>query len=207
MFELKDFNISLAPQFVREILDYAIIDGVDPKVPAPYQLKQLTVLTYARRYQCATFVETGTFRGATAALMAAQGLRVHTVELAEQLYREAAQRFAGDPRVNCIHGDSATALRELTRQPLDGPILYWLDAHYSGGATARGETDVPVLSELMHIFASRPRRDVILIDDIRCFGVEKDYPRLEFLLDLVGAYLPGHDAVVYNDVLRITPKG
>ena len=39
---------------------------------------------------------------------------------------------------------------ELVRQ-LDGPALFWLDGHYSGGDTAKGELDTPVSAELESI--------------------------------------------------------
>ena len=47
--------------------------------------------------------------------------------------------------------------------------LFWLDAHYSGGDTAKGQSNTPVMSELEAILAYSRRNDIILVDDLRYF--------------------------------------
>jgi hypothetical protein len=82
--------------------------------------------------------------------------------------------------------------------------LFWLDGHYSGGATARGHKDCPVLEELDAIFNS-PFEHVIYIDDARLFTGKDDYPTLEALKAYVHDRKPGYTMDVVNDCIRLTP--
>jgi hypothetical protein len=62
------------------------------------------------------------------------------------------------------------------------PALFWLDGHYSGGDTARGDDDTPIRRELEHISKHPMRgRHLIVIDDLRCFDGQNGYPSLEGL--------------------------
>ncbi len=93
-----------------------------------------------------------------------------TIELASALYDAARLRFASFNHIHVLNGDSATMLPEAIRL-VDGPVLYWLDAHYSGGVTARGDMETPILKELALIADRKETGDVVLIDDARLFGV------------------------------------
>jgi hypothetical protein len=55
---------------------------------------------------------------------------------------------------------------------INEPVLFYLDAHFSGGETAFGKTDdngCPVLREL-EILNKRTQKDIIVIDDMRLMG-------------------------------------
>jgi hypothetical protein len=52
---------------------------------------------------------------------------------------------------------------------MNEPITLYLDAHYSGGTTAFGEEEVPLLYEL-EILKNRTYDDIIIIDDCRLLG-------------------------------------
>ncbi len=52
---------------------------------------------------------------------------------------------------------------------MHGKILFWLDAHCSGGITAEEGKD-PLMDEIRAIKANRIKNAVILIDDIRGWG-------------------------------------
>jgi hypothetical protein len=98
-----------------------------------------------------------------------------TIELGDQLYKAAVCRFAAYRQVRLLHGDSGKMLPEALRL-IEGPTLYWLDAHYSKGITARGDKETPVLQELSIIADRAQAGDVILIDDARHFGLHPGYP-------------------------------
>ena len=72
----------------------------------------------------ANFVETGTFKGDTAAW-------VWKVEADPALAQAAKTRFSGQPNVTVLAGDSVSALTALV-PTLPGPALFWLDAHWCG---------------------------------------------------------------------------
>ena len=57
----------------------------------------------------------------------------------------------------------------LVLKNIHEPAVIFLDAHYSGGSTARGDTDTPLLDEL-EIVRERAYDDIIIIDDTWAFG-------------------------------------
>lgn len=46
----------------------------------------------------------------------------------------------------------------------------WLDAHYSGGTTAKGKKSSPLKDELEIIKKHPIKNHIILIDDVNCMG-------------------------------------
>jgi hypothetical protein len=113
-------------------------------------------------------IETGTYRGDSTELLSRYFRQVATIELSEQLYERAKRRFEGNTHVTCYLGDSAKVL-PLVLPDVDGPILYWLDGHWSGGITA-SESECPLLAEI-DVINQSPFSDssAILIDDARLF--------------------------------------
>lgn len=113
------------------------------------------------------FVETGTYYGGTVLEMKKHFRECHSIELSPRLYLRALLRH-GLKGIKFYLGDSSKVLRRLA--PLiDRPAVFFLDAHWSQGDTARGNKDVPLLDELA-ILAKRPHNDLIIIDDYRLFG-------------------------------------
>jgi hypothetical protein len=134
-------------------------------------------------------VETGTYLGHGIEQALGHFDEIHSIELVERFAKNAAQRFSAHPEVTIHWGDSAEILSRLSGR-LKEPVLFYLDAHYSGGQTAYGEAGdkgCPVLRELTAL-ARRPEKDVIIIDDISLIGnatwsgIEGDsiYPRTYF---------------------------
>jgi hypothetical protein len=119
------------------------------------------------RFGLTTFIETGTYEGATTEWAAARFERVVTIELADALHGAAAQRLQRLPNVEAKHGDSRSVLAELV-PTLDGPALFWLDAHWSGGQTAGSDNPCALSGELAALRQS-PHRHYVLIDDARLF--------------------------------------
>jgi hypothetical protein len=128
-------------------------------------LSQLAI-GLARQFGIRHFIETGTFRGQTTRWAAGCFELVTTVEMNEQFHREACTSLASFGNVNVLKGDSAEALRQVV-STLDGPALFWLDAH-SGGGFFAAEDYCPLIEELQAINTS-PIQHVILIDDARAF--------------------------------------
>lgn len=171
--------------------------------------KQRFVRDFGAHFGLDVLVETGTFLGTMVAAMAPYFREVHSVELADALYRRAVRRFRGAPNVRLHHGDSGSALGRIVRG-LDGPALFWLDGHYSGGATARTDVQTPILAELETILGDNPDpaafQHVVLVDDARLFTGADDYPRLDEVREFVRAHGDRESYVVY-DVLCVAPRG
>jgi hypothetical protein len=146
-----------------------------------------------------TLIETGTYRGATVAACLGHFERIYTIELDRTLYEAARDRFADEPSVTVLHGDSSTELGRLASL-VSEPVLFWLDAHYSYGETAKGPHDPPLPWELRAIL-DRGKPDVILIDDARHMGVLPGYPSVDEIRELVGDRASSF--VVEADIIRI----
>lgn len=171
---------------------------------APPPVKRLVLGAYLKRFGLRQFIETGTHLGDTVAYVAQdRQVQATSIELDDAYYEAARQRFAGYPNVTILHGDSGLILPQLVRQ-LTAPALFWLDGHYSGGVTGKGELDTPVSAELAAILDSKVKGHVILIDDVRCFDGTHDYPYLDRLLETVRMN-GNYRAEVSTDIVRLIP--
>jgi len=125
------------------------------------------VLALQAQLGLSEFVETGTYRGNTAAWAGRHFAHVATIELSPAFHAAALERFRLQPNVRALCGGSADVLREIV-PALTAPALFWLDAHWSGVDTAGREAECPVLEEIALINAS-PAAHVVLVDDARLF--------------------------------------
>ena len=154
--------------------------------PSPPWVKRSVLLRVGTKG--ATWVETGTFMGDTAALLASESKAVYTIEPERSLFEQAVKRFRSDSRVHVIQGLSESVFPTLLPK-LSGKVNFWLDGHYSGGITHKGPTDCPVRDELENIENNLSHFEsvTVLIDDIRCFDPTipqyADYPDLDYLVD------------------------
>jgi len=151
-------------------------------------------------------IETGTYSGQMVEAMRQHFSRVVSIELGEEWYRRAAKRFAACPTVEIVHGDSAMMLPGILAG-LHEPALFWLDGHYSGGTTARGEIDTPIVRELEHILGHSVKGHVVLIDDARDFTGSGDYPTVDAVERTVRHAWPRASFGVAEDIIRIVQSG
>jgi hypothetical protein len=113
-----------------------------------------------------TFVETGTYRGETTAFAASLFQRVVTLEIRQDFQDEAKANCREFSNIEFVLGDSANKLDAVV-EALEGPALFWLDAH-SGGGYFGADDYRPVLAELAGITKST-FENVVIIDDARAF--------------------------------------
>jgi hypothetical protein len=172
-------------------------------LPPPNVFKQETVKAYAKRFSLAVLVETGTFMGDMIYNTRHVFEQIHSVELDNVLYANAVRRFRRYSHIHLWHGDSNDVLPQILKQ-LNWPALFWLDAHYSAGITARGLLDTPIVQEIRHIAQHTNRSHVLLIDDAREFGTAKDYPTLDELNSLITGLNPRWRMLVEDDIIRIS---
>ena len=173
------------------------------KAPLPYLLKRKILIDYINKYNLVYFVETGTCFGDMLNGVKDSVKKSYSIEIDKTLYKCAIQRFKNDKSVSCKHGDSAIELEEIIKN-VDKPTLFYLDAHYSGQGTGRGESDTPLLRELELLLNLEFENHVILIDDARHLGLG-DYPHLSKISDLVKKI---SNLNIYNkdDIIRIMSK-
>jgi len=125
------------------------------------------------------FVETGTLygEGVEYARKSTGGAfkEIHSIEILDDLYENAANKYSSVADVHIHHGRSVDVLEDIITN-LDGNILFWLDAHYPGadiGRKSYHQPDIeekevlPLETELEIIKKVRNKhRDVIICDDL-----------------------------------------
>lgn len=172
-------------------------------IPPPDLVKQRTVRECAKQFRLHVFVETGTYLGNMIAAVEDAFDEVYSIELGQHLFEAARRRFADKPHVTILHGDSADLLPTVL-QRVSRPCLFWLDAHWSGGTTAKGRANTPIEHELSHILAHPVKGHVILIDDAHCFTGHDDYPTLQELKNLIGSTSAYSNFKVTHDMIAIS---
>ena len=115
------------------------------------------------------YIETGTYLGDGIKCVLNNYKYIHSIELSEKWYNYNIIQFKNNNNVKMYLGDSKKILPELLKN-INEPITIYLDAHYSGGTTAFGEEEVPLLFEL-EILKNRKYDDIIIIDDCRLLGM------------------------------------
>jgi hypothetical protein len=124
-------------------------------------------LLLQRELQLSTFIETGTFRGATARWAAEHFETVVTIEAAAQLHAEAALRHREAANIRFVLADSRDGLRSLLPE-LTSAALFWLDSHWCGELSHGAGATCPLIDELT-LLAPCADRHVVMIDDARLF--------------------------------------
>lgn len=187
----------------RELLDW-ILDGTP--VPPLHAVKMATIESYLQKFGLKRFIETGTYYGSTTEYIGGLGIDTTTIELSPRFHAEAVAKFAHLPNIKCLLGNSADLLEaELAARP--EPAVLWLDAHYSGGPTAKADDkETPVVEEMLAIFKHRAVPHVILIDDARCFlGGYADFPEMSDFQAFCKVLFPTYEYSVLHDIIRIHP--
>ena len=176
------------------------------KTPPPQLVKQRIVRAYARASGATILVETGTYLGEMIEACISMFHRIYSIELDPILARAAVKRFADRPSVSIYEGDSTASLSHILAE-IDEPCLFWLDAHYSGGSTARGEKETPIIEELKAVLAHDREDHVILIDDERHFDGNDGYPTVAEITQIVTTHNRGYVVSSHSDIIRIHQPG
>ncbi len=168
------------------------------------------IQTLKRDFAIPYFVETGTFRGDTAQWASTVFDKVFTVEASPELYEKAKTRLSGTRNVEVILGDSRQVLPEIVHS-LDGPAVFWLDAHWSSDNTAGQGNECPILDEIRAVNASVHAR-FFFIDDARLFLSPppppydcRQWPTIDELKAVIQKHRDALYVVVYQDVVVGVP--
>ena len=128
--------------------------------------------------------------------------------LFRSLWQMASSRAL--PNVTFHHGSSLEVLPIILPRKSE-PLLYWLDAHYSGSHTDGFENTCPVLGEIALLGLHKQiSSSIVLIDDARLFCVPHDlapkmdgWPKLREILAGLENY--GLETFFYEDVVIALP--
>lgn len=168
----------------------------------PHYGKQLVIAEYAERFGPKVLIETGTYTGHMVLAMVDRFEEIYSIELDAALWAKATQLFVRHKHVHLVQGASEKVLPEVLARIVQ-PCAFWLDAHYSGGQTAQGKTETPIVQEvqciLRHCCAGE---HVLLIDDARCFTGQNNYPALDELREIIHTAQPMWCFEVRDDIIR-----
>ena len=152
-------------------------------------------------------VEGGTYKGGTAKSMSKKFRKVYTIEKSDVMFDFAKENLKGTKNVTLLKGDTREHLHSIMEN--NDNILFWLDAHWSGGDTYGEEDQCPLLDELKIIFEYK-KNNVLLIDDARLFLAPPPEPhKIPYwptLLDIINVLPARWEVFEYEDVLYIIPE-
>jgi len=177
---------AIRSQMNRTYLEYFLWPVSSYASPSPRAVKWQVLARYGSPNR--PWIETGTYMGRTTKFLAKIGSRVISIEADPQYASRAQNRFLRNPKIRIIHGESDKHI-ETALESVNEHVNFWLDAHYSGGQTFKGQVDTPIVKELEIIgrFLQGGGSASILIDDFRCFDPDQleysHYPSRSFLAD------------------------
>jgi hypothetical protein len=171
---------------------------------APHRIKVRTLREHAQRYGIRTLIETGTLYGDTIWRVRNDFDRIVSIEIDPTLSANARRRFKSDQHIEFVVGDSGVMLQEVLKNTSER-CLFWLDGHYSGEHTGRGELDSPIVNEIKHILSHHVPDHVILVDDAREFVGVGGYPTIDEFRRAILRERPTWSFSVADDIVRITP--
>jgi hypothetical protein len=152
----------------------------------------------------AVAIETGTYLGDGAMLLSEYFIEVFTIEREVTLAKNAIKRFSEIKKVHVLTGSSREVLSDVIPNR-DIPVLFWLDAHFSGGVTAGADDPCPLGFELTTICGARESKNtIILIDDIRGAVGANGWPSVVELCAI--AHSNGYQGAIVDDVLVLAHK-
>jgi hypothetical protein len=189
---LKAFYKMLPKNFQQAILKYSI--------KGDSKIKQNVIESFQKKYSYNVLIETGTFLGDMVEAQRSNFKKIFSIELQHDLAEKAKERFKDMDHIRILEGDSGRLLKTILIEVKE-PAIFWLDAHYSGGLTARGESECPIYQEIDAIFATKENH-LLLIDDARLFNGEGDYPTIDQLTKYIQDKDPRYKVSVDNDIIR-----
>lgn len=154
-------------EHISALIDYTILDNL--------KNEERNMSWFSRNLMewCSTkafnFIETGTHIGNTTKLASIFFMRVFSVEMDDELFSSAQERFQYTKNITLWHGTSSKALPEMLKLIGEEACVFWLDSH---AMTPIEGTKSPILDELSIIKSYYTGNNhIILIDD---------YPFFEF---------------------------
>ena len=150
---------------ISALIDYKILDNL--------KNEERNMSWFSRNLMewCSTkafnFIETGTHIGNTTKLASIYFKRVFSVEMDDDLFSSAQERFQHIKNITLWHGTSSHALPDMLKLIGNEVCVFWLDSH---PMTPIKGTKAPILDELNIIKSFCARNNhIILIDDYPYF--------------------------------------
>jgi len=154
-----------------------------------------------------TVVEGGTYQGGSALSLSKIFCTVYTIEKSDIMFELAKKNIGGIENIRQLRGDTREHLPTIVAE--NNNVLFWLDAHWSGGDTYGKKDECPLLDELSIIFNSSMNNFAILVDDARLFLAPpplphdlKNWPSIKEISESIPF---GYNMIINDDVIYIVP--
>tara|TARA_Y100000389_G_scaffold120279_1_gene117501 strand:- start:73 stop:729 length:657 start_codon:yes stop_codon:yes gene_type:complete len=182
---LITLNLKISHDDLNELIKWQEIYNFSE--PFPTFIKKKVLKEYSS--SSTIWVETGTLVGDTAKYLSKIAKFVYTIEPSEKYYNLSVKNLKNYENIKIYNDTSENKLNDILEiiKP-NSDVCFWLDGHWSGGDTFKGETDTPILSELDTIerYLNNFSKLNILIDDFRIFDIGNNvdtYPSKEVLIE------------------------
>jgi hypothetical protein len=152
----------------------------------PLSKKRNFIISLAKLTNISVFIVTGTYLGDTVSAVRPFFKEIISIELSKELTQQALNKFKRYKHIKIINRDSSEILPTVL-QKIHSSVIFWLDGHYSGNNTAKGNEETPIRKELETIIQWWINGSIILIDDVEDFLKNPNYPDLEELKSLISA--------------------
>lgn len=138
------------------------------------------------------FIETGAFLGDGIQKALDSGFeKIISIELSEHYANVCKRRYMSNSCVEVIIGDSYFELQNTLEKYSTANFTYWLDGHFSGGDTAFGVKEFPIMEELEAILKRNIADEIIYVDDMRILRDFNSKINLKEIESLVLKFKPG----------------
>lgn len=184
--------------FNSRLFDLTRVYSFSIKEKAKHQL----IRTIGQKYALEIFIESGTYLGDMINAVKNDFVQIYSIELDSRLFQRAKKRFRQFSHISILEGNSSQILPKLLTK-INSPCLFWLDAHYSEGITAKGSEITPILNEVQAILSWYHEGTVILIDDAKFLD---NLVGLDSLQKLINQSKYQLNLRIENDIVEITPK-
>lgn len=172
-----------------------------------FGLPQKEALFLKELMELDVLVEGGTYEGGTAKQMSTFFKQVFTIEKSAIMHQKAQQNLADINNITLLLGDTREHLSSIIEK--NDNILFWLDAHYSGGDTYGVDDECPLIEELTIIF-QQADNCIILVDDARLFlsppPLPHQWQNWPSIFDISKIIPKGWQVIVFEDVIYIYPE-
>jgi len=115
-----------------------------------------------------TFIETGTYKGATIFAIEEYFNKILTIEVKKELYDNLISKYKGD-KIKFIYGDSVEVFEYIFKY-INENTIFFLDGHLSANDSGFKNKTVPLLEEIELINKNFKNKGIIIINDVRLFG-------------------------------------
>ncbi len=171
--------------------------------PPPHIIKQKAIIQAKQASGYDVLIETGTYLGEMIEAQKNTFRTIYSIELGHHLHVAARAKFKKEPHINLLEGDSGNILKVLMPK-IKEPAIFWLDGHYSGGITAKGDKDCPIFEELTAILNADKLPHILMIDDARLFIGADGYPTVAELDSFIGTFKTAFKKEIENDIITIS---